>query len=71
MSIKSLGFTVYSTKTVGKAFDASAQNLGRVGGAEVHETSFPWITPTTVKPTFKELENAPHDKRPLCGHRHD
>ncbi|MDO8374997.1 MAG: hypothetical protein Q7T39_23955, partial [Polaromonas sp.] len=29
------------------------------------------VSQTTVKPTFKELENAPHDQRPLCGHRDD
>jgi hypothetical protein len=40
MSIKSLGFTVYSTKTVGKAFDVSAQSMGRVGGAEIHGAFF-------------------------------
>jgi hypothetical protein len=41
MSIKSLGFTVYSTKTVGKAFDVSAHRMGGVGGAEVYGAFFP------------------------------
>jgi hypothetical protein len=41
MSIKSLGFTVYSTKTVGKAFDVSAHRMGGVGGAEVCGAFFP------------------------------